>query len=60
MEIEKNIRVNDGFYMTLIACDRIISKETGQLLLTTSIVIYRTLSAKIRSDKFDQVTFKLT
>ena len=32
-----NISVNDGFYMTMVACDRNISKETGQLLLIIPI-----------------------
>ena len=40
-----------GFYVTMIACDRIISTELGQLLLTIPIQIYKTLSARIRADQ---------
>ena len=38
------ITVNDGLYMVMIASDNIISKETGQLLLTIPISGYKTLS----------------
>ena len=40
-----------GFCVTIIACDRIISTESGQLLLTISIEIYETLSARKRADQ---------
>ena len=40
-----------GFYVTMIAFDRIISTESGQLLLTIPIQIYKTLSARIRADQ---------
>ena len=38
-------------YVTMIAFDRIISTELGQLLLTIPIKIYKTLSARIRADQ---------
>ena len=40
-----------GFYMTMIAFDRIISSESGQLLLMIPIQIYKTLYARIRPDQ---------
>ena len=40
-----------GFYVTMIAFDRIISTESDQLLLTIPIQIYKTLSARIRADQ---------
>ena len=36
--------------MPMIAFDRIISTESGQVLLTIPIEIYKTLSARIRAD----------
>ena len=58
------ISVNDGFYMMMIACDRIISKET--VVTYNTNLIYKSLLARIRSDntdslhhKFNQVTFML-
>ena len=45
--------------MLMITCDIIISKETGILLLMILIYIYKTLSARIKSDKSDKVTLKL-
>ena len=40
-----------GFYVTMIAIDRIISTESSQLLLMIHILIYKTLSARIRADQ---------
>ena len=37
--------------MTMIAFDRIISTESGQLLLTIPIKIYKTLTARINADQ---------
>ena len=39
------------FYVTMIAFDGIISTESGQLILTIPIYIYKTLSAGIRADQ---------
>ena len=38
-----------GFCVTTITFDRIISTESGQLLLTIPIKIYKTLLARIRA-----------
>ena len=40
-----------GFYVSMIAFDRIKSTESGQLLLTVPILIHKTLTAKIRADQ---------
>ena len=42
----KNNDVNDGFYMTMIACDRIKLKEH-----VCCYLLYKTLSAGIRLDQ---------
>ena len=40
-----------GFYVPMIAFDRIISTESGQLLLTIPIQIYKTLTARLKADQ---------
>ena len=40
-----------GFYVSMVAFDRIISTESGQLLLTIPTYIYKTLTARIRADQ---------